>query len=455
MHEQTPEVLGKVPKAIDRIKASFEKGEVEEATSILSALHAADQASLLTELDLHQKREILSQLTHEATANILEHLAVEEAVSLLKEGDPVHLSLILDKANSSTAANILRHLPPAQAQEALDAMTEAERVVPLLEHADESAGAIMTPAFIALKERTSAADALALLRKSRPDPKIMDYLFVVDMWNRLSGVVSLSEFILADPNARVANIMDPTVISVPSGTDQEKCARIMEHYDIHSLPVVDQEGRLLGAILMEDLVEVAEEEATEDMYHMVGLSERERLHGPIIGSVRRRLPWLGVNLITVGIAAVVISLFESTIAKTVAVAALLPIVASQGGIAGTQTLTLIVRGLALGEIEFSKTRRLLFREVTLGFINGVVLGLVVGGVAFLWKGNPAIGLAIGIAMALNMVMAGLSGVLIPLGLKLFRVDPALASGVFVTTVTDICGFFFFLGLVALLIPVFS
>ena len=455
MQEQTKDILEQASQSAEEIKSHLEQGEAHEAISVLESLHVADQALALSQLDLSMQTLLFSQLTHEASGKILNHMDTDDAVALVSDTDPIVLALWLDRTNTNIAANILRNLPPEKARDTLEAMTDAEAVIPLLEHSGETAGGIMTPEFVAFKQKISAAEALSWLRKSRPDPHIMNYLFVVDLWNRLTGVLALSDLVLADPEAPLSELMDPQVIFVEAGTDQEECALIMQRYDISSLPVIDAYGRLLGAILVGDAIEVVEEEVTEDMYHMAGLSEPERVVTSVGASVRNRLPWLVLNLATVGIGAAVIGLFESTIAKFVVVAAFIPVVASQGGVGGTQTLTLMVRGLAIGEIDFDDIKRALGKELLLGLVNGLILGLLVALVALAWKGSIALGLALGLAMIGNMIMAGLSGVVIPQGLKLLKIDPAVASVVFVTTVTDIFGFLFFLGLVAILLPVLS
>ena len=224
----------------------------------------------------------------------------------------------------------------------------------------------------------------------------------------------------------------------------------MERYNLNHLPVVDADHKLLGVILVEDVVDVLQEEATEDMYRISGMGG-ERLFGPLRNSVRRRLPWLYLNLATTLLAALVISFFESTIIRLVALAAFLPVVAGQGGIGGTQTLTLVVRSMALGEIFGDRGRRILIRELSLGVIHGILLGLVVGLLAFAWKGNPKLGLILGMAMMGNMLIAGLTGAAIPLVMRRLKMDPAVSSAIFVTTVTDIFGFLIFLGTAAILI----
>jgi magnesium transporter len=245
----------------------------------------------------------------------------------------------------------------------------------------------------------------------------------------------------------VGDIADHQVISVNAETDQEECARLMERYDLSQLPVVGQDGLLTGVILAEDMVDVVEEEATEDMYRMAGVAG-ERVMGPLGNSLRRRLPWLYINLATALLAALVISIFESTIARVVVLAAFLPVVAGQGGIGGTQTVTLIVRSMALGEVPRQIGLRVLLRELALGLINGATLGVVVGVVAYLWKGIPMLGLVLGLAMLGNMFVAGLAGAGVPLLLRRLHMDPAVSSAVFVTTFTDVIGFLLFLGLAA-------
>lgn len=455
MQEKTRDILEQAAAAAEAIESHLEKDELDQAVSILMDLREGDQAESLAHLDAALQKQLFFHLTHEDASSILNQMDMDDAAALAQDAEPMALALRLDKANANVAAHILRQLPPEKARETLESMSEAESVVPLLEHEDETAGAIMTPEFVAFKVGTSAAEALSLLRKSRPEARIMNWLFVLDIWNRLVGVTSLSDVVLADPNTSLKELMNPEVVFVAAGTDQEECAQIMARYDLTSLPVVDEHRRLLGAILVEDVFDVVEEEATEDMYHMVGMSEEEHVVGAVGRSVRNRLPWLMLNLGTIGLGAVVISLFESTIAKMVAVAVFLPVVASQGGVGGTQTLTLMVRGLALGEIDFKTVKRSITKELALGLANGFLLGLVIGLIAFAWKGSFALGIALGLAMIGNMIIAGISGVLIPLGLKVLRIDPALASVVFVTTITDVFGFLFFLGLVALLLPVVS
>jgi len=259
----------------------------------------------------------------------------------------------------------------------------------------------------------------------------------------------MRDLVFRKPERKLEDIMNRDVKFLWVDADQEEIARRFEHYHYMGLPVLERDGRLVGLVRASDVIQVAQAEATEDMQLMVGLSGEERALTPWHKSIGRRLPWLYVNLATAFLAASVVSLFEATIARWTVLAVFLPIVAGQGGNAGVQTLTIIIRDLALGEISTGDGRRALTKELILGLLNGLAIGLVVGLGGYLWKGDWRLGLIVGIAMLLNMVAAALSGVLIPYGLKAIKVDPALASSIFLTTVTDVAGFFIFLGLAAL------
>jgi magnesium transporter len=274
------------------------------------------------------------------------------------------------------------------------------------------------------------------------------YLYVTDAGGRLVGIVGLRDLVFRRAERRMDELMNRNVQAVRASDDQEELARLFERYHYLGLPVVDDQGVLVGVVKASDALEIARREATEDMQLMVGLSGEERALTPWPRSLGRRLPWLFVNLATAFLAAFVVGLFEATIAQWTALAIFLPIIAGQGGNAGMQTLTVIIRDLALGELTPGDGRRALAKEVLLALANGLAIGLVVGLAGWWWKGSPTLGWVAGIAMFLNQLAAGISGVIIPLGLRFCRVDPALASSILLTTVTDVAGFFFFLGLAA-------
>jgi magnesium transporter len=352
------------------------------------------------------------------------------------------------------AANILGDLKPEQARDVLAQMDEADDVRPLLAHPDETAGGQMTTSFIALRRHTSAQQAIDFLRQVEPDEETPYYLYVLDRNQKLLGVVGMRELVIARPDSLIGDIMNQEVISVPAGTDQEEAARVMARYNLASMPVVDGDGRLIGVITYDDLVDVIEEEATEDIYRLSGTSTGSDLGtwSPVSLNVRRRLPWLVINLFTAFLAASVISVFENTIAQLATLAVFQSIVAGEGGNAGTQALALMVRGIALGEVELRDVWRAIRRELAVGLLNGLVIGILVALGAWAWRGIPVLGLVLGLAMVGNLLAAGIAGTLVPLTLKALKLDPALASAVIVTTVTDVIGFGLFLGLATASLP---
>ena len=424
--------------------------QLQPALGLLDQLHPWDQGQLLVELDQEPKQELLKALSPADTAKILEHLEVRDAVGLCEELEAPTLSQVLDEARPNVAADILRRLPQERSQETLETMRAAGEVIPLLKYPDDTAGGLMTPDYPVVKEDVTAANALDVLRLLGERLEDIGSTFVIDRQSNLIGSLGVARLALARPTRLVRDIMNPEVVSVASHTDQEECARVIARYNLNQLPVVDGAGRLIGVILVEDVVDVVEEEATEDMYRMVGMAG-ERLFGPLTNSIRSRLPWLSINLGTVFLAALVIALFESTIEKVVALAIFLPVIAGQAGVGGTQTFTLVVRSIAVGEIAGRRTLPILAREVFLGLIHGVLLGVVVGAVAYLWKGNFMLGVVVGVAMLGNMLVAALVGTAVPLLLRRLHIDPAVASATFVTTFTDVLGFLMFLGLAAALV----
>ena len=435
---------------VERVLRAMGDGDADSALALLRELHPADQGEALLELGPELWAGALSRLTAKEIAEILEHSDLEEALVVTSGIGPRLLPHVLDETRQDVAADILRRLPLEQSQETLDAMVEAEDVSSLLGYADETAGGLMVPEFPVVSDHMSAGIALDVLRLLGPDAEEFSSIFVVDDEVKLLGSVTVTRLALSPVSAVVRDIMHPEIVSVSAETDQEECARLMERYNLRHLPVLDHEERLIGIIQLEDVVDVVTEEATEDMYRIAGITG-ERVMGPLAGSVRSRLPWLFINLGTAFLAALVISFFESTIARVAALAIFLPVVAGQGGIAGTQTLTLVVRGMALGGIGRHIGLRLVGRELFLGLVNGLLLAAAVGLVAYAWKGTPMLGVVVGAAMLGNMVVAGLAGSSMPLLLRRLNMDPAVSSAIFVTTFTDVLGFLLFLGMAAIFI----
>ena len=434
---------------IGQVRLLLEQERVGDALELLNALHPADQGDVLVDLPSGSRQEILDELPPEDTADIFEHLTQDEVVQVSEQLDTAHLADVLDEADPDVAADVLHNIPGHRLNPTLEEMVESDAVMPLLEYPDESAGGLMDPEAPYVKGGTTAGNALDLLRLrlQEESPRILP---VLDERRRLVGRVEVVKLALARPGLPVSDIMDTDVVSVSPDTDQEECAALARQYDLDLIPVVGDEGRLLGTIHADDIIDVVVEEATEDMYRIAAV-EGESVQGPLLRSMRRRMPWLALNLVTVFLAALVIGVFESTVARVVALAVFLPIIPGQAGMSGMQTLTLVVRSMALGELPGRRILKLLVRELALALAQGILLGVVVGAAAYAWKGDPTLGIILAAAMVGNMIIAGLTGAGIPLLLRKLRMDPAVSAAVFITTFTDVLGLLLFLGLATLLI----
>jgi magnesium transporter len=430
----------------DRVTDLIERGQVSAAVMMLAGLHPADQADVVLELDEDDQRRLVEALAPPQLAAVLEYLESEDRSELVEDLTPGQLAPALDLMEDDDAADLLQDMEPAQARAVLAQMADADEVAPLLDHEEDSAGGLMTRGFVSLREGITAQQAIAELRRLKPDADKSYYLYVTDAQDRLKGVLGIRDLIVADPLARVATIMRPDVHSVREDTDQEECARLIAHYDLLALPVVDAGDRLIGVLTIDDVIDVVEEEATEDMYRLAGIQGEESIFSSVPSSVRRRLPWLYINMGTAFVAATMVALFEGTIAEHAILAALMPIVAGIGGNAGTQTVTILVRGMALGDISPRDMFVAWRKEVLVGLTMGLAIGTVLGLIVTVITGNTTLGLLVGSALILNLLAATTAGVCVPLTLRMLRVDPALASSVFTTMVTDVLGFFFFLGL---------
>ena len=439
-----------VQLAVLEIRELWGAGQTDSALIQFRQLHPVDQGEVLASMAEDTQLLLLKALSPTETADILEEMAPQAAAEISKEMQPEGLARILEQTGPDAAADILQLLPEDNLEGTLQAMSNSQEVASLLQYRKDTAGGLMTLDYPVVKETVTTPNALDQLRLLGPEAENINSLLVVDDQSRLVGSLSIARLALARPSSLVGDIAEHEIISVTAETDQEECVRLMERYNLIQLPVVDQTGRLTGVILAEDMVDVVEEEATEDMYRIASVAG-ERVMGPLRNSLRRRLPWLYINLATVLLAGLMISFFESTISKVVALAVFLPVVAGQGGIGGTQTVTLVVRSMTLGEVPRNVGFRLLGREVSLGLINGVLLGLAVGLVAYGWKRDATLGLVLGLAMLGNMLVAGLAGAGVPLLLRRLGMDPAVSSAVFVTTFTDVMGFLLFLGLAAMLV----
>ena len=418
----------------------------------IDEIHPVDFLEALGEFD-DDPLIILEKLPDEYVALLLDYAEDDEKFNLLSLFSKNRQAQIISEMSSDELVDLLGTLDEDEQNEIITNMNteEVEEVKTLLSYDPESAGGIMATEFISIKETDTVNETINYLRTMAPDSETPYYIYVVDDLDVLKGVVPLRQIIVSTPDTLIKDIMIENIISAPVDMDQEEVSHIFEKYGFMAIPVVDHNGEILGIITVDDVMEIMKEEYTEDMFRLAGLDEEEKVAGTVIGAIKSRLPWLLVNLVTATLAAKTVSLFENTIAQIVALATFMPMVAGMGGNAGSQTLTLIIRGIAIGEISYENQAGILKKEIAIGIINGLCLGLVVGVLGYFWVGSLAFGFVIGTAMLLNLIVATISGYLVPILLKKVGIDPALASAVFVTTVTDVLGFFFFLGLATVMI----
>ncbi|MEK6656846.1 MAG: magnesium transporter [Nitrospirota bacterium] len=451
LHHQTP--ITKSEIIIDSVKRFLRRGAISHVSKIVGKMHPADIARLINEVE-KKDRFVIFELIQDVKVKAATIVEIEEKsmMEMLNEMPLDEIIAILHEVPSDKRADIIGKMSEEKAKELLNMMKieDSKEIKGLLKYAEETAGGIMTPQFFALSENTTVQQAIKALQKAK-DVEMVFYIYVTDDKGRLVGVISLRQLLLVPPRKFLKDIMVRDVMNVTTDMDQEEVARKVARYNILAIPVVDKENRLVGIITVDDIIDVIKEEATEDIYKMAGLNLDERALDPAFRSIRRRLPWLYVNLVTAILAASVVGLFTNTIQAAAILAAYMPIVAGMGGNAATQTLAVIIRGIALGELTLENARKALLKETAVGFINGVATGVVMAVIAYLWNGNYMLGVAVGLAMIINLFVAGLAGTLMPFILRAYKVDPAVASSVFVTTFTDISGFFSFLGIATLLI----
>jgi len=438
---------------LDSVRRLLRMGATVNLLNLLQKQHPADLAQVLSELpdrDRHATFNLLADRSSRIAMEALSELGPENAAALLGDRPAEDVTRLLQELPSDDAAAIVNHLPEELSAAVLELLGKKAGgdVENLLEYAEQTAGRIMNPNVFALSEDMTVAEAVNTLQASR-DVEMVFYVYVIDARDHLVGVVSLRRLLLVPPDTPLKRIMAADVMSVRVDTDQEDVARQVASYNLLAIPVVDEENKLVGVITVDDVIDVIKDEATEDIYRLAGVASDERVFTPPSDSLRKRVPWLVVNLATAFLAASVVKLFEGTISQMTALAVFMPIVAGMGGNAATQTLTVIVRGIALGELTWGNTKKALIKEGLVGLGNGLVTGALAALGAWALQGNPVLGLVLALAMVINMFIAATAGTLIPLALRALKVDPALASSVFITTLTDVFGFFSFLGLAAI------
>jgi magnesium transporter len=443
----------RIDLVLDSVKRLVRLGATANLLNLLQKQHPADLAQIFSELQERDRQAAFSLLADRNGRLAMEavsELGPEAGAALLATRPAEEIAKLAQEIPSDDAAALIDYLPDDLSAAVLDLMRPKESgvVENLLEYAERTAGRIMNPHVFALSEDMTVGEAITELQTTR-DVEMVFYLYVVDGRRHLVGVVSLRRLLLVSPETPLKRIMTADLISARVDMDQEEVARQVAAYNLLAIPVVDEENKLVGIITVDDVIDVIKDEATEDIYRLAGVSGDERAFTPASESLRKRLPWLGVNLATAAIAAIVVYQFTragGVLDTLPLLAALMPIVAGMGGNAGTQTLTVVVRGIALGELTWSNSRKALVKEVLVGIGNGFALGTLAAVVAWMAFGIPMLGVVLGLSMIINLFVAALAGTLVPLGLRAANVDPALASSVFITTMTDVFGFLTFLGL---------
>jgi magnesium transporter len=436
---------------LEQLTEALESGTFVQVSRMLNGLPSPDIADLLESsppknrailwrlLDMQREGEVLQELADDVQSDFLQAMHTEDLVRTIEGLEPDDI------------ADILQQLPEQVIREVLTAMDAQNRlrVEQILPYDEDTAGGLMNIDAVTVRPNLTLDVVLRYLRRHQQIPEMTDSLYVVNRSDKFLGQLRLGKLLVSDPNLTVREVMatdiEPLLASVPDS----EVARLFEKFDWVSAPVVDESGQLLGRITIDDVVDVIREDADHSLMSMAGLEEDEDTFAPLKKAAPRRAIWLGVNLMAVFISANVINLFEETIQQVVALAILMPIVASMGGVAGSQTLTLTIRAMALGQIEKNNVVWLFNRELAVAALNGVLWSLVAAGLAIWWFQDPRLGVIIGAAMMTNLLVGAAAGVLIPVSLKKLNIDPALAGGMALTTVTDAVGFFTFLGLATL------
>jgi magnesium transporter len=433
---------------LELLRQALGQGAGRQVQRLVNSMHPAEIASLLESLPPAQRQVVWDLVDPEIDGEVLVELNEEVRADLIRDMEDEDLVAATENLEVDDLADLLRELPEHVHRQVLRSMDsrDRERLNAVLAYEPDTAGGLMNTDTVSVRPDVTLETVLRYLRMRGDVPENTDSLFVVNRHDRYLGSLDLARLLTEDPERAVGEVMDTETAGIAPTMPATEVAGLFEDRDLLSAAVVDDDGRLLGRVTVDDVLDVIRDEAEHSVMSMAGLDEEADMFAGVVPSARRRGLWLGVNLVTAFVAAWVVGLFESTIESIVALAVLMPIVASMGGVAATQTLTLIVRGLALGQVERANARWLLTKEVAVALLNGLAWATVVAGVAYLWFGNAKISGVIFAAMVVNLFAAALAGVLVPLALKRFGVDPAVAGGVVVTTVTDVVGFASLLGL---------
>ncbi len=414
-------------------------------------LHPSEIADLLESLPARDRENLWKLIGSDLEGQVLSHAQDGVRSGLLEHMQPHEVAAATENLETDDATDIIQDLADNVVDEVLGSMDEHNRarLEKALSYPEDTAGGLMNSLVLSVYDNVDLNVVIRYLRMKGEVPEKSDSLIVVDRNNHYQGMLPFVKILTNDPAAKVADVMNTEIEAFPTDMSANEVARLFEQRDLYSVAVVDEEKAPLGRITIDDVVDVIRDQGDHSLMSMAGLDEDDDMFAPVIVSAKRRALWLGINLATAFLAAWVIGLFAGTIEQLVALAVLMPIVASMGGIAGSQTLTIVIRGLALGQLGPANSRALLLKEIAVGMLNGVIWASVVGLIAGLWFNSASLGLVIGSAMIVNLFVAAFFGALIPLWLKKMQIDPALAGGVILTTVTDVIGFLVFLGLASM------
>lgn len=433
----------------EKLADALDSGEFQQIRFVLNhSLRPAEVARLIEKSPPKERQILWNLINTDLEGEVLQDLGDDVQAEILSRMDATEVLAITESLDTDDMADVIQQLPNTVMKELLRIMDKQnrKRVEQVLSYPEDTAGGLMNTDTVTIRPDISVETALRYIRRHKEIPEMTDSLIVVSRKDSYIGILPLTKLLVSDPNITVREIMVTEIEPISATMPDNEVAVLFEQHDLVSAPVIDDDGRLLGRITIDDVVDVIREDADHSLMSMAGLDEDEDTFAPVMKTTRRRALWLGINLITAFVASAVIGLFEETIDKVVALAVLMPIVASMGGIAGSQTLTLVIRGQALGHVEKSNASWLLSREMIVGAMNGLLWALVVAAVAIVWFQDTTIGIIIALSIVINLIAGAMAGTLLPLGLKAVGIDPALAGSVLLTTITDVVGFFTFLGL---------
>ncbi len=438
---------------LKELRERLEGGELRGVRSLVGSLHASELARLLESLPLEERAIVWEMVDEEAEGDVLVEVADEVRDRLIESMQPEELIAAINGLEVDDLADLIADLPETLTREALRSLDQQDRdrLAQVLAYDEDSAGGLMNVDIVTVRPDVTLEVVSRYLRVKGDIPDGTDSIFVVDRHDRYQGALLLSRLLTNDPELLVADVMTTDTLPIRADTPSENVVWEFENRDLLSAPVTDEKERVVGRITVDDVVDVIRDEAEHSLMGAAGLDEEDDMFAPALQSAKRRALWLGINLATAFVAASVVDQFQSTLDRFVLLAVLMPVVPSMGGIAGTQSLTIITRAIALGQIDRTNARDVFRKEVLVGVLNGVLWALIVATAAYVWFGDSRIGLIIGGAMAINLLVAAGAGFALPLTLKRIGIDPALAGGVVLTTITDVVGYFSFLGLGAMVL----